>query len=346
MSESYYIRIRGRVHGPMEMPRLQALAQKGQLSRIHDISHDGQNWQKASSFPVIFERRAAVTTTATAGRVAAVKDNRAAASAMSEVANQPAAASNPGTSPPGDAAQWHYSINSMQYGPVSKMDLAHLVKNGSLAKDDLVWKEGMSNWGEACNMSELTSMFRGVKSRRVGHSSSSTDGNLSDPMRRLMARVIDRLILLLVIGVSIGLMILISIALGVGSAAASNSDGTIDEGARAVVGAMTLGAFLGWIAAIVVPISIMTAIQVYYLSKYSQTIGKRMLKMQIVRVEDGQPAGFGNGFILRTLCNNVIGGLLFFTAGAYFVIDACFIFRDDRRCIHDLIAKTKVVDVD
>jgi uncharacterized RDD family membrane protein YckC len=344
MSESYYIRIRGRVHGPMAMPRLQALAQKGQLSRIHDISHDGQNWQKASLFPEVFERRAAVATTATAARVGAMKDNRAATGAAAEVATQPAVTNNPATSPPGDAAQWHYSINSMQYGPVSKMELAQLVKNGSLAKDDLVWKEGMSNWGEAGNMSELTGMFQGVKSRRAGRN--SPDGNLTDPMRRLMARVIDRLILLLVIGISIGLMILISIALGVGGAAASNPDGTVDEGASVVLGAMTLGAIFGWIAAIVVPISIMTAVQVYYLSKYSQTIGKRILKMQIVRIEDGQPAGFGNGFILRTLCNNVIGGLLFFTAGAYFVIDACFIFRDDRRCIHDLIAKTKVVDVD
>ena len=34
-----------------------------------------------------------------------------------------------------------------------------------------------------------------------------------------------------------------------------------------------------------------------------------------------------------------------FAGGIFSLIDCLFIFREDRRCIHDLIAGTKVVDV-
>lgn len=355
MSTTYYVRIRGRVHGPMEMPRLQSLAAKGQLSRIHDISDDGQSWRKASTMPEIFERRAASVTTAGASRMAAVKESRqpnqetasaaTASSGAESTASSGGASGSSGLPPGGDTAAWHYSINGMQYGPVSKMDLGQLVKNNSLAPDDLVWKEGMASWGEAGNVGELAGLFRGVKTNRRSGGGGS-DENLTDPMRRLLARVIDRMVVLLAIGISVLLMLLILMALGVSMNAADAAGGPSNDGAAAVVGALTLGAILAWAAAIVLPIGIVGAIQIYLLTTYSQSIGKRLLKMQIVRMEDDQPAGFGNAFFLRSFCNNLIGTMLFFTFGAYFIIDACFIFRDDRRCIHDLLAKTKVIDID
>ena len=78
-----------------------------------------------------------------------------------------------------------------------------------------------------------------------------------------------------------------------------------------------------------------------WIHKYGQTIGKRIMKVRIVR-NDATRAGFSRIFFLRMLVPGLIGSIPF--VGALFtLVDICFIFRDDRRCIHDLIADTVVV---
>ncbi len=59
-------------------------------------------------------------------------------------------------------------------------------------------------------------------------------------------------------------------------------------------------------------------------------------------MSNGEPGGFLRalllrGFLARCLRHIPLIGLLFW------VVDCCFIFRDDRRCLHDLIAGTRVV---
>ena len=41
-----YIRVLGRVKGPFEWEKLRILVKRGQLSRIHEVSVDGQAWVK------------------------------------------------------------------------------------------------------------------------------------------------------------------------------------------------------------------------------------------------------------------------------------------------------------
>ncbi|HTV48863.1 MAG TPA: DUF4339 domain-containing protein [Phycisphaerae bacterium] len=52
--ESYYVRIRGKVTGPFDRPTLERMVQRGQLSRVHEISSDRQNWKPASSVGGLF----------------------------------------------------------------------------------------------------------------------------------------------------------------------------------------------------------------------------------------------------------------------------------------------------
>jgi uncharacterized RDD family membrane protein YckC len=85
------------------------------------------------------------------------------------------------------------------------------------------------------------------------------------------------------------------------------------------------------------------ALHGYLLAKHGQTIGKRLVKTRIVSVEDGAILPFGKVIALRYLPISiatqipVVGVLLGF-------VDALFVFRNDRRCVHDLIAGTKVVN--
>jgi uncharacterized RDD family membrane protein YckC len=82
--------------------------------------------------------------------------------------------------------------------------------------------------------------------------------------------------------------------------------------------------------------------QIVLLCVRSQTIGKLLLGLQIVDIVNEQPGGPVRAFLLRAFIPTLIElipilGLLFW------IVDSCFIFREDRRCIHDLIAGTKVV---
>jgi uncharacterized RDD family membrane protein YckC len=88
---------------------------------------------------------------------------------------------------------------------------------------------------------------------------------------------------------------------------------------------------------------VLLVIQIYLLTTRGQTIGKKLLGIRIVTFDDETNPGFVKAVLLRVIINGIIGSIP--VAGPiYSLVDICFIFRDDRRCIHDLIAGTKVVD--
>jgi uncharacterized RDD family membrane protein YckC len=86
--------------------------------------------------------------------------------------------------------------------------------------------------------------------------------------------------------------------------------------------------------------------QWYLLSTTGQTLAKKWLKIRIVKL-DGSPVDFVSAVLLRNWAINVlslVGSLL--VLGSFLpLIDALLIFGDDRRCLHDHIAGTKVVAV-
>jgi uncharacterized RDD family membrane protein YckC len=78
--------------------------------------------------------------------------------------------------------------------------------------------------------------------------------------------------------------------------------------------------------------------QIYSVTTRGQTIGKRALGIRVV-VKDTQVNG---GFVVNVLRRGVVTGLLNFIPG-FFIVDSLFIFREDRRCLHDFIAGTVVI---
>jgi uncharacterized RDD family membrane protein YckC len=81
----------------------------------------------------------------------------------------------------------------------------------------------------------------------------------------------------------------------------------------------------------------MAVYQLWSLATRGQTLGKKWLGIKVVKL-DGSPVTFGSAVVMRAL----VPGLLGIVPG-FGLIDILFIFRDDRRCIHDLIASTRVV---
>jgi uncharacterized RDD family membrane protein YckC len=85
-------------------------------------------------------------------------------------------------------------------------------------------------------------------------------------------------------------------------------------------------------------------VQGYPLSQAGQTWGKRALKLKIVDLAGNKPdflrlVGLRYGVTQLAVLVPLLGPF-------YSFVDALFIFRNDRRCIHDLIAGTRVVVAD
>jgi uncharacterized RDD family membrane protein YckC len=69
-----------------------------------------------------------------------------------------------------------------------------------------------------------------------------------------------------------------------------------------------------------------------------QTLGKKVMKIRIVNYDDGGNPGFGRVIVMRGFVNGLLSNIPF-----YALVDVLFIFGSEQRCLHDLIAKTKVV---
>lgn len=82
----------------------------------------------------------------------------------------------------------------------------------------------------------------------------------------------------------------------------------------------------------------------YLLTRYGQTIGKRVMGMRIVSARDGQILPLWKVVLLRYL-SLVLVAQIPWVGGLIGLVNPLFIFREDRRCLHDHLAGSKVVRV-
>ena len=85
------------------------------------------------------------------------------------------------------------------------------------------------------------------------------------------------------------------------------------------------------------------AVQAFLISTRAQSIGKIIMGTMIVD-RDGQPAGFVRGFVLREI-PMVLLRWLPGPLRVVGVVNFAFALRNERRCLHDYFAGTRVVDV-
>ena len=74
------------------------------------------------------------------------------------MAGQPAAAAG-GPPPIPSAAAFFVAVNGQQAGPFDLAKLADMARSGEIARDSLVWKNGMAAWAAAGSVGELASVF-------------------------------------------------------------------------------------------------------------------------------------------------------------------------------------------
>ena len=69
-------------------------------------------------------------------------------------------------------------------------------------------------------------------------------------------------------------------------------------------------------------------------------MGKKALRIRIVKIDTGENGGFVPNVLLRLIVDGLLGII-----PLYGLADILFIVRDDRRCIHGMIEGTQVVEV-
>jgi GYF domain 2 len=148
LSSNYYIKMQGRILGPFALDSLQQMAANGQLSRVHMLSSDKNNWFRASEISQLFERPSTTT-----NRKAA--DNSAKANA--ESANTKQASQNQADSP--KQTEWYFTSQGQQSGPVEFGHMAQLIQKRKIKNEDLVWREGWADWKAVASVAELAGLI-------------------------------------------------------------------------------------------------------------------------------------------------------------------------------------------
>jgi uncharacterized RDD family membrane protein YckC len=84
----------------------------------------------------------------------------------------------------------------------------------------------------------------------------------------------------------------------------------------------------------------------FFAWKTGQTPAKRLMKQQVISSKNDQPLTLGQMALRELVVKGVAGGLLSGASnGITFVIDSLFVFREDRRTVHDMIVSSKVIQL-
>lgn len=149
-----FIRLRGRVQGPFSTAQLQALHERGQFSRAHEVSEDRVNWRPAATLSHVFVAPKVrplppqkVAPRPDSGDEIIALGTEAPEKSPAAVVTGPARLAKP---------VWHYSVGKETYGPVTILELRGLLAGGQLQGSDLIWKDGLPDWTPASEVAELS----------------------------------------------------------------------------------------------------------------------------------------------------------------------------------------------
>jgi uncharacterized RDD family membrane protein YckC len=217
--------------------------------------------------------------------------------------------------------QYYVGKNGQQLGPFGEEQVKARVAAGEFNTADLIWCEGMAAWepiGTVFNNPYLPSAVLGTSPLLAATQSQRLAGRGA----RLVAVLLNQLITL--VAMSPGIVVLLT---------GMNASGELDTLSGTQIAGMGLSGVL--------LLGLMGYQLMLYL-KTGQTLGKKLMGVRVVRFTDGGDPGFGGLIGMREILMAVIG-MVPLLGPIFSLVDICFIFREDQRCIHDLIANTKVV---
>jgi len=107
-----------------------------------------------------------------------------------------------------------------------------------------------------------------------------------------------------------------------------------------------LGAYLVDIGLLIVTLLIGWLIWSFFTWQTGQTPAKRLMKQVVIDGKTGQPFSWVQMLLREFVLKGVAGGIASSaTSGVTFVIDSLFIFREDRKTVHDMILNSRVIQL-
>ena len=210
-------------------------------------------------------------------------------------------------------------------------------------------------------MDDLNNIYHSTQVEVAAAIDDSNELTLATAVQRIVAWLINRVIEVVLMIPAFGLIIVLLF----------KSGGKLDD----FENMQTVYASLFWgIGLVMLLYLIYGVVQVYYMSKFGQSIGKKLMKIRVVR-ENGDVAGFVHNVLLREfvyglICSvimMVLMGIFFAVfgleanSGVAMVVDVllqivsyvptivCFIMlfmeSSQRQTLQDMLAKTYVVQV-
>lgn len=230
---------------------------------------------------------------------------------------------------PASLPSFQVAQNGNVLGVFTIADIRREIQAGSMSLSDHFWDSDAHAWRTLLHRGEFASLAGAANPapRPPGHSfSHSPETDRAIHNRPALATISSRFVAA-VLDIFLFLISLIPFLFTAEAFGGSNFN--TDN--------LAMAAF--WLLGVPV---VLWFIQIYYLCNQGQSLGKMMMGIRISRVQDDANPGFASVIIVRSIVPSILTGIP--VLGWFFwITDLLFIFRDDRRCIHDLLAGTHVV---
>ena len=252
--------------------------------------------------------------------------------------------------------QIYLARNNQQAGPYTLEQINQMLADQQILLTDLAWHQGMTEWKALGELTQgklvyeptgyvapvslnKTEPFANQPTTQQNQAKQNIE--LASLHSRFFAKIID-LLLWLPTSIILGLFLntdqiqkLTTLQDQMLAKAQSNDVNQVLE-----LQSQMLALFpdQAWIAMFSY-IFIMLAVQAYLLSKFGQSIGKKLLKIKIVDEENNEQVSFIRVFVLRSILFIVIYRFL----SLFAIVDLLFALSKKRQTLHDKLVKTKVI---
>lgn len=234
--------------------------------------------------------------------------------------------------------QYHLARDGTQLGVLTENEIAAGLASGRVLSNDLMWCEGMPDWQPVGTRFQTPGIVGAgavmpgaggfnpyaAPVANVTVQKAHSHLELASLGKRFGAAVLDGVAAAVLVGIPYGILM------------ARVGHDAYDSPANEQT-LIWAGAFMG------LGFVVLAVVNIVMLTTRGQSIGKRLMGIRIVTHPDGQKPGFVKAVLLRSFVNSLIGAVPCL-GGLYALVDVCFIFQEDRRCIHDQIAGTQVVE--
>lgn len=250
--------------------------------------------------------------------------------------------------------EYHLAINGRDEGAITEDQIIDRIRNNTITGDMMLWQPGMAEWAFVRDMPQFSIHLNAsqspnpAKPLHLGHSvagssnQSSVNGAFTpqpgygnNPVSPALAGRGIRLGAVFIDGAIVGVIMFLGIMLAVALAHAGG--GSFQGKSIASSGTAVIVLVITIVCCFAIAIY-----QLWLLATKGQTIGKRICHIKVINIATNSAPG-GKGVLLRQVIPGLMNSIPYI-GWLIALVDILFIFREDRRCLHDLIAGTRVIE--